>query len=124
MCSHHHLFSNHLLIRASRSNSPPSKTSGALKAPTPNRAAEEATGFAAISHQVDGNIPGCSPSPVLPLFWGALSLQLPPPGMGVRSPQGPWLLCSISSSESVTLRILSYRLGGEFLSSVLGKDQV
>lgn len=38
-------------------------------------------------------------------------------------PQGPGLLCSISSSESVIRRILSYRLGGEFLSSVLGKDQ-
>lgn len=39
------------------------------------------------------------------------------------SPQGPGLLCSISSSESVICRILSYRLGGEFLSSNLGKDQ-
>lgn len=39
------------------------------------------------------------------------------------SPQGPGLLCSISSSEFVICRILSYRLGGEFLSSVLGKEE-
>lgn len=32
------------------------------------------------------------------------------------------MLCSISSIESVTIRILSYRLGGEFLSSVPGDE--
>lgn len=119
MCSHHHLFSNHLLVPASCSNPPPSKTSGALKAPAPNRAAEEAAGSAATSYQVDGNTP--RPCLSCPFFWGAVSPQLPALGLGVCSPQGPWLLCSISSSESVTLRILSYRLGGEFLSSVLGE---
>lgn len=38
-------------------------------------------------------------------------------------PQGPGLLCSISSSESVICWIHSYRLGGDFWSSVLGKGQ-
>lgn len=44
-------------------------------------------------------------------------------GRGQSLPQGPGLLCSISSSESVTCRSLSYRLGGDFWSSVLGKEQ-
>lgn len=52
-------------------------------------------------------------------------LVLPGVGQGAGGglPQGPGLLWSISSSESVIRWILSYRLGGEFLSSVLGKDQ-
>lgn len=58
---------------------------------------------------------------------GASTLLVLPGGGAGRGggglPQGPGLLCSISSSESVIRWILSYRLGGEFLSSVLGKDQ-
>lgn len=49
---------------------------------------------------------------------------LPEEGYGrIYLPQGPGLLCSISSRESVICWILSYRLGGQFLSSALGREQ-